>query len=137
MVRNTADKMVDHYRDYKRNVVGIQRATADLEDLKAMAAESTSRPLETEYTLRKQKRDIETLADDVHRYRQNLIDLAGSEAVDKLDQDIAREMQMLGETNIVQGNEHGNEQTKPLEQAIKLPSMPAPKTAGKKAPPTL
>jgi hypothetical protein len=137
MVRNTADKMVDHYRDYKRNVVGIQRATADLEDLKAMAAESTSRPLETEYTLRKQKRDIDTLADDVHRYRQNLIDLAGSEAVDKLDQDIAREMQMLGETNIVQGNEHGNEQAKPVEQAIKLPNMPAPKTAGKKTPPTL
>ena len=100
MVRTTADKMVDHYRDYKKNMVGIQRASADFEDLKAMAAESTSRPLETEYTLRKQKRDIDSIADDVHRYRQNLIDLAGSEAVDKLDQDIAREMQMLGESAV-------------------------------------
>ncbi|MBU6450839.1 MAG: hypothetical protein KGS72_03605 [Cyanobacteria bacterium REEB67] len=100
LVRNTADKMVDHYRDYKKNLVGIQRASADFEDLKAMAAESTSRPLETEYTLRKQKRDIDSIADDVHRYRQNLIDLAGSEAVDKLDTDIARELQMLGETAV-------------------------------------
>jgi len=103
MVRHTADAMVDHYRDYKKNVVQIQRATADFEDLKAMAAESTSRPLETEYTLRKQKRDIETIADDVHRYRQNLLDMAGSEAVDKLDLDIAREMQMLEETPVVAG----------------------------------
>jgi len=103
MVRHTADTMVDHYRDYKKNVVQIQRATADFEDLKAMAAESTSRPLETEYTLRKQKRDIETIADDVHRYRQNLLDMAGSEAVDKLDLDIAREMQMLEETPVVAG----------------------------------
>jgi hypothetical protein len=100
LVRNTADKMVDHYRDYKKNMVGIQRASADFEDLKAMAAESNSRPLETEYTLRKQKRDIESIADDVHRYRQNLIDLAGSEAVDKLDTDIARELQMLGESAV-------------------------------------
>ncbi|MBS1993912.1 MAG: hypothetical protein JSS83_25545 [Cyanobacteria bacterium SZAS LIN-3] len=101
MVRNTADKMVDHYRDYKKNMVGIQRANADFEDLKAMAAESNSRPLETEYTLRKQKRDIEAIADDVHRYRQNLIDMAGSEAVDKLDQEIASELQMLEETTPV------------------------------------
>jgi hypothetical protein len=48
MVRNTADRMVDHYRDYKKCTVGIQRATADFEDLKAMAAESTARPLDTE-----------------------------------------------------------------------------------------
>jgi hypothetical protein len=107
------------------HTVAIQRATADFEDLKAMAAESTARPLETEYTLRKQKRDIDSLADDVHRFRQNLIDLAGSEAVDKLDQDIARELQVLGESSIAEGNV----QAKPQEPAIKLPS-PA-KTAGK------
>ena len=128
MVRGTADKMVDHYRDYKKNTVAIERATADFEDLKAMAAESTARPLEMEYTLRKQKRDIASLADDVHRYRQNLIDLAGSEAVDKLDQDIARELQMLGEANVVA------DQAKP-EPTFKVPnlSLPAPKPAQKVA----
>lgn len=133
MVRNTADKMVDHYRDYKKNMVGIQRATADFEDLKAMAAESTARPLETEYTLRKQKRDIDSLADDVHRYRSNLIDLAGSEAVDKLDMDIARELQNLGETAEVAGNDQGKE-AKPAAPAITLPSK---QTAAKKSAPTL
>jgi hypothetical protein len=124
MVRNTADKMVDHYRDYKKCTVGIQRATADFEDLKAMAAESTARPLETEYTLRKQKRDIDSLADDVHRYRQNLIDLAGSEAVDKLDQDIARELQMLGESSVAV---NGSEPAKVSEPAFKLPAKTASK----------
>jgi len=132
MVRNTADKMVDHYRDYKKNMVAIQRATADFDDLKAMAAESTARPLETEYTLRKQKRDIDSIADDVHRYRQNLIDLAGSEAVDKLDMDIARETQMLEGTAVVAGNDAAAP-AKPSEKAIKLPSFLQPQTAERKS----
>jgi chorismate synthase len=103
MVTNTAQNVVDNYRSYKKNVQHMSRATTDLEELRNMAglaAKTPSQELEMQYTLRKAQRDVDSLVDDVHRYRQNLIDLAGREAVDKLDNLMNDEMQKLENTQI-------------------------------------
>jgi len=93
IVRTTADKLVASYRDYKKFFVALARASNDLQDLQAMAAEARSgqdaaKQLEMDYTLRKAQRDIDQISDDVRRNRCNLIDLAGTEAVAKLDKQI-------------------------------------------------
>lgn len=103
MVTNTAQDVVDNYRSYKKNVQHMSRATTDLEELRNMAglaAKTPAQELEMQYTLRKAQRDVDSLVDDVHRYRQNLIDLAGREAVDKLDNLMNDEMQKLENTQI-------------------------------------
>jgi len=93
IVRTTADKLVASYRDYKKFFVSLSRASNDLQDLQAMAAEArggqdAAKQLEMDYTLRKAQRDIDQISDDVRRNRSNLIDLAGGEAVAKLDKQI-------------------------------------------------
>jgi len=93
IVRTTADKLVASYRDYKKFFVCLARSSNDLQDLQAMAAEARSgqdaaKQLEMDYTLRKAQRDIDQVSDDVRRNRCNLIDLAGPEAVAKLDKQI-------------------------------------------------
>lgn len=104
MVRNTADKLVDKYRDYKKSLVNLNRATTDFQDLNNMMKEArqgqdAAKQLEMEYTVRKAQRDMVNISDDIHRYRQSLIDMAGGDAVDKLDKDVQGELQNLGEGN--------------------------------------
>jgi hypothetical protein len=96
MVRNTADKMVENYRDYKKSLSTVARANEDLVALHNMAgepgtAQDASHQLEMEYTLRKAQRDIEEKAADLRKYRQALQDLAGPDAVAKLDKQILDE----------------------------------------------
>lgn len=104
MVRTTADKLVDKYRDYKKGLVNLNRATTDFQDLNNMmkdarAGQDAAKQLEMEYTVRKAQRDMISISDDIHRYRQSLTDMAGPEAVDKLDKDVQSELQNLGEAN--------------------------------------
>jgi hypothetical protein len=104
MVRQTADKLVDKYRDYKKSLVNLNRATTDFQDLNNMMKEArvgqdAAKQLEMEYTVRKAQRDMINISDDIHRYRQSLTDMAGNDAVDKLDQDVQTELQNLGEGN--------------------------------------
>lgn len=99
IVRGTADKLVANYREYKKFLSSFERANKDLGDLQSMAAEIASKSpasaFELEYTLRKQKRDIEDLVADVKLHKQQLMDLAGAEAVDKLDQRLCEERDNL------------------------------------------
>ena len=53
-----------------------------------------------EYTLRKQQRDIDSVAEDVRRHRLTLVDMAGDEAVDKLDKQLVEE-----QNKVAQGTE--------------------------------
>jgi hypothetical protein len=90
IVRDTADHLVEKYRAYKKNIASFQRATLDLQDLQAMVAESrqsqsAAQQVEMEYTLRKAQRDIDSVSEEVRQYRQGLIDLAGPDAIAKLD----------------------------------------------------
>ncbi len=91
MVRDTADKLVSNYRSYKKAVALMTRAAADLTDLQSMvrdarAGQDALRQLEMEYTIRKAQRDVDGVSEDLKRYRQALSDLAGQEAIAKLDQ---------------------------------------------------
>jgi uncharacterized membrane-anchored protein YhcB (DUF1043 family) len=61
--------------------------------------QDAAKQLEMEYTVRKAQRDMINISDDIHRYRQSLTDMAGNDAVDKLDQDVQTELQNLGEGN--------------------------------------
>ena len=65
----------------------------------ARAGQDAAKQLEMEYTVRKAQRDMISISDDIHRYRQSLTDMAGPEAVDKLDKDVQSELQNLGEAN--------------------------------------
>jgi hypothetical protein len=96
MVQDTCNRMVDAFRDYKKNFVSLTRASSDLVDLKGMVAEAHSgqdsaKQLEMEYTLRKQQRDIDAVAEEVRRHRLTLVDMAGPEAVEKLDKQLQDE----------------------------------------------
>lgn len=96
IVRDTADKLVASFRDYKKNLLSTERASDDLKDLQQMVAEAragqdAAKAVEMEYTLRKARRELEKEMDDVRRYRQELSDLAGGEAVVRLDQELDEE----------------------------------------------
>lgn len=106
MVRDICDRMVDKFREYKKHVVSLNRASIDLVDLKAMvsdarAGQDAAKQVEMDYTLRKQQRDIDTVAEEVRRFRLALVDLAGPEAVDKLDRQLAEEQNKVAQaTNV-------------------------------------
>ena len=100
MVRTTCDKLVSFYRQYKKCSNSLNRAADDLQDLQNMVSEAksgqdASRQLEMEYTLRKQQRDMDTVAEDLQHHRQNLLDLSGPEAVAKLDKQMIEERERL------------------------------------------
>jgi len=99
-IRNVADKLVVNYRNYKRDVSALVKASSDLQDLQQMVQETRSRQdsasqIQAEYWLRKAQRDADFMADDAKRDRQQLVDLAGGEAVGKLDKDIGVEQMQV------------------------------------------
>lgn len=100
IVRDTADKLVTSYRNYKRELTSMSRAQVDYDDLQAMVAESRAgqdpgKQIEMEYILRKSRRDIDDYAEKVRLFRNELVDFAGGEALAKLDQQMEEEQQAL------------------------------------------
>ncbi|MBY0357713.1 MAG: hypothetical protein K2W82_06905 [Candidatus Obscuribacterales bacterium] len=100
IIRDTADKLTANYRDYKKDLSFLERASTDLQDLQAMVAEArggqdASRQVEMEYTLRKARREIDRESEEVRGDRQALVDLAGDEAVVKLDQELQSEREAI------------------------------------------
>jgi hypothetical protein len=91
MVRGIADKLTEHYRDYKFRVKSIEYAQArstKLQNLiqEARAGQDAIKQIEMEYWIDKAKTDIEEAFYIARRYRQSLVDIAGADAVAKLDQ---------------------------------------------------
>jgi hypothetical protein len=104
IVRNTADKLVENYRNYKKYINNADKADADLVELKQMVAEAKmgqdpAKQVEMDYTLKRAERELEGYQDEVKKYRQCLVDLAGQEAVGKLDKQVIVEHQTLQELN--------------------------------------
>jgi hypothetical protein len=99
IVRTTADHLVENYRNYKKVTTNLRTANADLNDLQSMVKDAKSKDnaqsIEMEYTLRKAQRDIDSINEDVKKYRQGMVDLAGAEAVDKLDKQLQEEQDKL------------------------------------------
>ena len=97
IIRNVAEKVVENFHEYKKNKASVERGYQDYQDLQNMVSEARSgqdsaKQIEMEYTLRKARRDIDAVNDDVRRCRQALVDLSGPESVDKLDKQVAIEM---------------------------------------------
>lgn len=137
MVRSTADKVTETYRDYKKFVRRLDRAqtiTSDLQNMirDARAGQDAAKQIEMEYTLAKSKGDIEEAVYDARRYRQSLIDLAGAEAVNKLDQSL--QDQMLAEKELEKKSQIAEkpvaaptkESKKTMDALIKLNNMVQP-----------
>lgn len=100
MVRETADKLVMRYRQYKKFHNNLLSAEDDLRALKAMALQAqahldTAGQFSVEYTLRKQTRDLESLKEELHIYREALIDLAGTKAVEEFQSELEQETREL------------------------------------------
>lgn len=94
MVRANADRLVENYRCYKKHMNQLKMAETDLVDLQNMARDAKMAPSEqikTEYTLRKAQREITGIMDDVRKFRQSLTDLAGGDAIAKLDKQMDEE----------------------------------------------
>ncbi|MBX9571315.1 MAG: hypothetical protein K2X77_20635 [Candidatus Obscuribacterales bacterium] len=144
IVRDTADKLVASYRDYKKEMTSVERAADDLQDLQSMVAESRAsqsapQQIEMEYTLRKAKREIEEKSEQARLHRQQLSDLAGPEAVAKLETDLENERLALKnlvspmtpnppiQTNMVPQNASTGPFVNPLQQPVQAPEQ----TAGK------
>lgn len=96
MVRETADKLVWRYREYKKFHNHLLAAEDDLRALKAMALQAQEHlgaadQFTMEYTLRKQKRDLDSLKQELHIFREALIDLAGTKAVEIFQEELEQE----------------------------------------------
>jgi len=100
MVRGTADKLVDQYRNYKKSVTTLTKSLTDLQDLQEMVREArqgqdSAKQVEMDYTIKKAQRDVDSVSEDVKRYRQGLVDLAGVESVAKLDKQLDNEQSRI------------------------------------------
>ncbi len=100
MIRQTADHLVESYRNYKGQHTHVYKANSDFEDLKAMVKDaggdkSAAEQVEMNYTLRKAERELDKEGASLNKFRQQLVDLAGADAVVKLDKDIDDEFKKL------------------------------------------
>jgi len=100
MIRNIADKLVDHYRNYRRSLDEYEVARIDLHELQDLVAQAGSGwgaadQIQFEYTIRKSRREARSCAEKAALHRLHLSDLAGTDAVRKLDEDIFREKEAL------------------------------------------
>ncbi|MDX2107372.1 MAG: hypothetical protein SFY67_13310 [Candidatus Melainabacteria bacterium] len=126
MIRNTADKVVGHYRDYKLQHKKLNNANEDFEDLKRMVSEasaagSSSQQIEMQYTLKKAQREINEIGGQLGKYRQHLVDLSGQIAVEKLDESIDKEFsktQLAGSEGNVEAEKKTDDQP-----ALKKPQV--------------
>jgi hypothetical protein len=116
IIRSVSEKVVENFHEYKKNRSSVERGYQDYQDLQNMVSEARSgqdsaKQIEMEYTLRKARRDIDAVNDDVRRCRQALVDLSGLESVDKLDKQIAIEMDKVDNaTDAVAGEPSGGAQ---------------------------
>ena len=100
MVRNTADRLVESYRNYKKTMTVLAKSLTDLQDLQNMVAEArvgqdSAKQVEMEYTIRKAQRDCDAISEDSRRYRQSLVDLSGTEAIVKLEKQLEEEQNRI------------------------------------------
>lgn len=100
MIRNIADKLVENYRNYRRALDEYESAQNDLAELDEMsnAARATweaADQFQFEYTIRRSRRDARTCEQRALLRKLQLSDLAGPEAMQKLDEDIAKEKETM------------------------------------------
>lgn len=107
MVRETADKVVNAYKDYKLSLSACERRANILAKLQGTvndvrAGQTPVQQIELEGVLMRYKADVEEETEKVARYRQSLVDLSGAEAVAKLDKQLEIDKQRIEEAGIAQ-----------------------------------
>lgn len=105
MVRDTADKVVNSYRDYKISLNALERTSTLLSKLQGnvndvRAGQNAVQQIELEGVLLKYQADVEGEKEKVARYRQSLVDLSGAEAVAKLDKQLEIDKQKIEDAGV-------------------------------------
>ena len=100
IVRDTADKLVVEYRQYRRCQGNLTRAYQNVQDFQGLAevVRPTLKPVEAlqlHYTLSCIERDRDNAEDEVRMHQRQLVDLAGSDAVANLNSQIYEEQLVL------------------------------------------
>lgn len=103
MVRGIADKVTEYYRDYKFHVRSIDTTQMRAQKLQNLVKETrigqdAVKQIEMEYWIDRVKTEIDEAVYIARRHRQSLVDLAGGEAVYKLDKDL--QDQLLAEKEV-------------------------------------
>ncbi|MBI2811529.1 MAG: hypothetical protein HYX67_11990 [Candidatus Melainabacteria bacterium] len=106
IVRNTADKVVTAFREYKTKQGALERATIDLGKLQEMVKEvrASQTPVEQiklQSVIMEKQSAIEEKSEEVSRFRQALVDLSGTEAVAKLDKQLEIDRQKIAEADVL------------------------------------
>jgi hypothetical protein len=106
MVRDTADKVVSAFRDYKIELSDLRRTNEDLTKLQDMIKEvrATQTPVEQiklQAVLMDKQSDIERKSEHVAKFRQSLVDLSGSDAVAKLDKQLEIDRQKVADASVM------------------------------------
>ncbi len=106
MIRDTADKVVSGYRDYKAANKDLERANQDFKDLKKMVADSkdmdTAKQIEIQYTLRKQQREIEEIGRKIKESREAFSKLVGEPAMEELNHSLDKERLLISSSSKVE-----------------------------------
>jgi hypothetical protein len=102
MVRQTADKLSDNFRMYKDSNRELQEATTSFEEIRNMikdnnALQNAASQLMVHIAVKQAESNIYSKTSAVSRYRQSLVDLAGLDAVAKLEKQIQEEQHNFGE----------------------------------------
>ncbi|MBS2004921.1 MAG: hypothetical protein JST44_25645, partial [Cyanobacteria bacterium SZAS LIN-5] len=105
IVRDTADKVVDAYKNYKEKLVKLDRANAHLAKMQTMISEARLnqtpfQQIQAEGELMKYQGEVEDCQSQVARFRQSLVDLSGTEAVAKLDKQLEADKARIEEAGI-------------------------------------
>lgn len=105
MVRETADKVVDRYHDYKMSLNALERSSNILAKLQGTvndvrSAQTAVQQIELENILMRTQADIDGDKEKVARYRQSLVDLSGAEAVAKLDKQLEIDKQKIDDAGV-------------------------------------
>jgi hypothetical protein len=107
MVQDTADKLVRDYREYRKARNEYSRAMISMQDAQALSGAIDEKGKMQQYfvdfTLRLARRDVERAEDQMRTTQQQLADLAGTDAVAKLNGQVDEEQMAL--QNLVGGSE--------------------------------
>ncbi|HEY9677916.1 MAG TPA: hypothetical protein V6C76_07895 [Drouetiella sp.] len=106
IVRNTAEKLVDNFRNYKLELGHLEGTNEDLTKLQDMikdirGTQSPADQIKTQRELMEQQRSIEKQTAIVSRYRQALVDIAGTDAVAKLDKQLEADKIKIAESGVI------------------------------------
>jgi len=126
IVRNTSEKVVESFRQYKNKLSALRRTEEDLGKLQDMvkdvrASQTPVEQIKLQAVLLEKQSVIEEKAEEVSRFRQALVDLSGTEAVAKLDKQLEVDRQKIDESSVLIPTVAGDQQ-QPAAAPLDVPA---------------